>query len=353
MPLTCIQCQAQLPDDAAFCHKCGAATGAGTVAVEPHFCERCGVLLKDDALFCLACGTPVATERSHWMTSRVRAREDEITKGMDVFKTEDFEDTKHRIILRACDWADYADTILSAPDWFSMLRLLPDSGPIAFFSSLDGSFFPTNKPNAQKALVQKTMIDRLLSRARQRGYIDHTGKCSQTVSTYLQLMRDQIGEPDPEDDWFQDGFRLQPDYSKLDELAKKDDQLFPPAQQIRVETSGIILNFSTDEGVVLVYADRSQEGKTVVIDIPDTYLSSAYRDRRQTKLSERSFQGETYCVAIFNNIPFVTETHRHREEVVRQLQIPIRCFSATGEWKEIKTVFRGQVTELDWRGRKA
>jgi hypothetical protein len=75
----------------------------------------------------------------------------------------------------------------------------------------------------------------------------------------------------------------------LDELAKKDDELFPPPEPLREEVAGAILNFMTDEGVLAVYMDCSLSGKRVEIEIDDIYISSAYgSDHLQVEISERS-----------------------------------------------------------------
>ena len=66
--------------------------------------------------------------------------------------------------------------------------------------------------------------------------------------------------------WIQSGFlRLKIDYSELDEMAKKDDELFPPPQPLRVEVAGAILNYTTDEGILVVYVDCAHKGKTLTI----------------------------------------------------------------------------------------
>ncbi len=48
---TCPNCQAQMPEGAQFCSRCGAV-----LPVE-RFCAYCGQKLEADAKFCITCGT--------------------------------------------------------------------------------------------------------------------------------------------------------------------------------------------------------------------------------------------------------------------------------------------------------
>ncbi len=114
----------------------------------------------------------------------------------------------------------------------------------------------------------------------------------------------------------------EPDYTKLDELAKKDDELFPPPEPLRVEVAGAILNFMSDEAVLVVDMACSQLGKKVAIEFDDRWISAVYgSEHRIGEILARSGAGETCCAAIFNHIPFVTDEQRHRQEVLSQLRI--------------------------------
>ena len=55
----CINCGNAIPDGAAFCPSCGAATGTETKAKK--YCTHCGKELPEGTAFCPDCGTAVGT----------------------------------------------------------------------------------------------------------------------------------------------------------------------------------------------------------------------------------------------------------------------------------------------------
>ena len=76
---------------------------------------------------------------------------------------------------------------------------------------------------------------------------------------------------------------------------------------------------------------------------------------RTAEIRERTVDNTLLCAAIFNHIPFVTNRHRHEQKVLTQMDCTVKATlgGVANRWEEIVTVLRGQVTEIDWRGRKA
>ena len=216
MALTCANCQANLPDDAAFCHKCGKATNVAPVMVKPRFCAKCGVLLPDDALFCLACGAAFTADETSWIEKHDEKREQELINGGDSSDVFDFEKTKDQIRLRAYKWAQYNQSRMSAHDWFSFFWFLfPMTPPSTFFMHPlyepweEFHFFPSNKPDAHKALVAKTMLESYMNEALIRRYIiGNEGNFSPTVITYFEYNFTTSGKPGVLADWIQQGNRI-------------------------------------------------------------------------------------------------------------------------------------------------
>src|SRR6266487_2957867 len=361
MALSCSNCGKELPDDAKFCAECG--TQVSEEKPKPHFCLHCGVLLTENAKFCLACGTPITEDETSWREKKDKAFEKELIQESPVFDRErglpergsgyifDFEETKAFIAVRAQKWAEYACKRMSAPEWFDTIWL----GSLRNGKFLDEPwqeqfYFKTNKPNAHKALVLKIMNEKFIYEALMRYYIRYEGDLLPTVATYYKLTHSNFEDLD---DWLEKSFQFRNEYPDLDELAKKDDELFPPPEPLREEVAGAILNFMSNEVVLVVYMDCSLSGKRVEIEIDDLYISSAYGyDQRRVEILERSGSGVAICAAIFNRIPFVTDTHRNRQEVLKQIQVSVKFSSPDNQkWEEKVTLFQGKVSELDWRGR--
>ncbi len=254
MALSCSNCGKELPDDAKFCAECG--TQVSEEKPKPHFCLHCGVLLTENAKFCLACGTPITEDETSWREKKDKAFEKELIQESPVFDRErglpergsgyifDFEETKAFIAVRAQKWAEYACKRMSAPEWFDTIWL----GSLRNGKFLDEPwqeqfYFKTNKPNAHKALVLKIMNEKFIYEALMRYYIRYEGDLLPTVATYYKLTHSNFEDLD---DWLEKSFQFRNEYPDLDELAKKDDELFPPPEPLREEVAGAILNFMSD-----------------------------------------------------------------------------------------------------------
>jgi RNA polymerase subunit RPABC4/transcription elongation factor Spt4 len=358
MALSCSNCGKELPDDAKFCLGCGSQVATPDEKPIPRFCLQCGVQLSEDARFCLTCGTLVTTDETSRRQEKEKEIEEELIKGSPLFTEDvtrilDFESNKYAIQSRARRWAEYHASLMSAPEWFHMLDL---GSYGVYFEAQDFwqefYFFPTNKPDAHKAFFYRTVMDWFINEARKRRYIDYEGKYAQKLLTFYNL---SYARGEWSDEEMQEK-RFKIDYSMLDEMAKKDDELFPPPQPIRVEVAGTILNFTTDEGALAVYVDCAYKGKTIeIFKFSEAFISSDYPDSK-AEIIERTIDNTVLCAAVFNHIPFVTDQHRYNRQVLKQMDCTVSSLiPARNEdrWVETVTLFRGNVAELDWRGRKA
>jgi hypothetical protein len=317
-----------------------------------YYCSYCGYERPIDAKFCLHCGRAVVEEPA--TKKRDDSISDELFKSSPYYANTlvvlDFEKNKANAAIRAERWAEYEASSMRVKDWIDLLRVRGLLMYANYNWGLESSWFPTNKPNAHEALFIKASMAWFIREARARGYIDYFNTFGQQVYAFC---KHQYGWTDEElaDLRFDESFITE--YPELDELAKKDDELFPPPKPLREEVAGAILNFMTDEGVLVVYMDCSLSGKRVEIDIDDIWISSAYGyDHRKAEILERSDSGTPICAAIFTRIPFVTDTHRNRQEVLKQLQVTVKFSSFENQqWEEKVTLFPGKVAELDWRGR--
>ncbi len=363
MAISCSNCGKELPDAAKFCAGCGSQVAAPEEKAELRFCAKCGVQLLDDAKFCLECGTPVTEDETPWFQKKDEAFETEMYKSsplfIDVRRVLDFEETKYKIQHRAREWAEYNAKRMSAPEWFGLLytgRTRSISLAYLLEPSLEYHYFPTNKRNTHEALVQRTMLEWFFNESLRRGYLlDYEGHFSPKVLAYYKAQ-----------DWYRDDgsiedYRFEFDLSYLDELEKKDarvptvDELFPPPQPIRAEVAGAVLNFTTDEGALVVYMDCSYAGKIVeVISCSEYDVYSALKDadRRKAEIIEHSVNNTTACAAIFNRIPFVTPQLKSYQKVLQRIEATLVFYFSGGRTEEKVTIFRGNITELDWRGKK-
>jgi hypothetical protein len=333
----------------------GVAQGVAvqTPGQQYQYCSYCGYERAEDAKFCLHCGRAVVEEPAK--KKRDDSIRDELFESSpyraDPGVVVDFEKNKAEAVIRAERWAEYEASSMLVKDWIDLLRV---RGLLRYANDnwrSESRWFATNKPNAHEALFIKESMAWFIREARERGYIDYFNTFGQQVYAFC---KHQYGWTDEElaDLRFDESFITE--FPELDELAKKDDELFPLPEQLRVEVAGAILNFMTDEGVLVVYMDCSHAGKKVDLKFDDINITIKYgSDREREEILERSGGDTTLCSAIFNHIPFVTDKHRNRQEVLKQLQVSVK-FSSSGDqkWKETVMLFHGQVTELDWRGRK-
>ncbi len=360
MSIICANCQTQLPDDAIFCSECGTQVAETEEQKEekskPSFCLQCGKRLPENAKFCLACGTRVTTDTKRWFEKIERESVEEIFKNpyppthpleSEIF---DFENEKDVISLRAERYAAYLASLMHAPDWFNSLYHLAAYSSVSHWRCPPQEWFNfwMNKPNAQQAFVSQSIIAWFTSEARKRGYIYADGKFAPIVLAYI--------DPDGYQTEELQALRIPSSYPELEELAKKDDEMFPPPQPVQEKVAGAVLNFTTDEAAIVVYTDCSHKGKRIVIgNCQNPYISHAVLsepENYEVEIVERFIDNTSVCAAIFPYIPFVDDRLKHFQQVVHQVDFTVRTYLGFDDkWEETITVVRGKVTELDWRGK--
>jgi Double zinc ribbon len=376
MALICSNCRKELPNNAKFCGDCGT-----TVVVQkkkPNYCANCFAELPEDVKFCLQCGKPaviaqypldnpqrdktIYDELLRTSPEQVKSRKREaVYKATGKYPTggeeiEDFEQNKAIIVQRASKWAEYQTSKLERIHWFQEFsyRTLISSKIQASFR-YESSWFPTNKPNYHKALFYEEIIGHYLFEFSRQGVLAWDDP-PQPTPLFFDYLKKVVGVTEKDIKEFD--FKL-PDTFNMEAIrvwVDKDDELFPPPQQIRVEVAGTILNFTTDEAVLVVYVDCAYKGKTVAVEnFSELSIWFDYPDHK-AEIRERAVDNTVYCAAIFNHIPFVTNKFRHDQKALTQMDCTIRSTIPAGfenRWEETVTLFRGQVTELDWRRRKA
>lgn len=322
MPLTCIHCQIQLPDDAAFCYKCGKSVTAPTKEQKRAEEEK---------------------------------RKNDLWRELGDYRgqVEDFGTYESKLYNRATKWAEYyaLTQLHSKDDWCSHLfNLSMDVNSISWkfhYFTIENNEFPTNKPNAHEAIFRGAFFAWFLNEGMHRGYIqcDDSGDYVFTPEARTSL-KQLYTKWDEEQLYFH-----QPDYEKIRSLAKKDAELFPDPEPIRVEVNeiGAVLNFTTWDSALIVYMDGSHKGEEVQFTCQDEAIMKVLQKQKQDKIQvlERQSGSVGRCAAIFMRIPLVTDEHRNKEKVLKHIDGSIK--SQTHE--AAVTLFRGKVAELDWRGR--
>jgi hypothetical protein len=182
MALTCTNCQIQLPDDAAFCYKCGKSV---TVPIEEE------KITVDASL-----------SRELWRF------------GSQV-QVVDFDTYKDELYHRAQKWAEYyASLFHDKNDWYSSLFMLSQDvnsliRKFHHFTEETTYFFPTNKPNTHEALFREAFIAWFINEAVQRGYLQYNSGWVFSPEA-LASLKQTFSKWDEEQLVFQ-----QPDYEKI------------------------------------------------------------------------------------------------------------------------------------------
>ncbi len=161
-----------------------------------------------------------------------------------------------------------------------------------------------------------------------------------------------------------------PDMKEIKQWPQKDDELFPPPQPVQVEAAGGIINFTTDEAVVIVYLDCVYKGKEVELrSVRDEELGVEWQ---KATVIERTYGNTPICVAIFKPIPFATDEMKYREKAVDRVKVVVSASwtddksNVSAEevqkltwdkvlsfsYREEAILFKGHVTQIDWRGRR-
>jgi hypothetical protein len=372
MALACANCGKELPDDAKFCGDCGT-----TVVQEkmPDCCANCFAELPEGVKFCLQCGKPaVIAKYTVSQPESDKTLRDELYKTspryvrylerQDTYKrtgeyptediVEDFEQSKATIALRARQWAEYETKGWERIHWFQEFHmhivLLQKLESLTFDFEKDD--FKTNKPNHHKALFMEEIYKYYLYKFREQGALTWTDP-PQATPLYLTYLKKVVGYTD--EDIKQYTVDL-PDIEEIRGWAAKDDELFPDPQPLRVEVAGATLNFTTNEGVLVVYVDCEHTGKSLLIQNFSELSVSDYPNN-SADIREIKAGNAVYCAAIFNHIPFVSNSQlyysKHKEKALTQMTCTVKTYHRFAKsWEEKVTLYRGQVVDLDWRGRK-
>lgn len=394
MALTCSNCEKELPDDTRFCSECG--TLVAEQEKKPDYCANCFAELSDNAKFCLQCGKPAivaaayitpplrdqsfldklqstsrmqqnfrAHEIAHkaWEKTPLAFNEPELNFDDIV----DFERNKTKIPGRVQEWVKYVTSEWERINWFQSLA----SNLSNFFGvddawSMETGWFRTNKPNHHKALFYELFIDQCLYKLHQHDALTYDTPPAPTP-LFLDYLRKVRGFTDEDMEEWQ--FEV-PDIEEIKKWPRKDDDLFPPPQPVTVEAAGGIIGFTTDEAVVVVYLDCLYRGKE--IELKSVRNEELYIKQQKATVIERTSGNSPLCVAIFRPVLFATEEMKNRAKVINQVKVEVSAsWSANDEisseeaqklsyedkimWfnhREEFILFKGDVKQIDWRGRR-
>ncbi len=364
MALICSKCGKELPDDAGFCFECGTAV---ETEKKQDYCIHCFAELPEDAKFCLHCGQPAVAVSAYSPPEKDQSIRDELTETAPTTRRserdrfpdteiEDFEANKADLFLRAGKWAEYATSGMERIHWFQK-AWFPFTDVYGWFLE-ESRLFPTNKPNKHRAMFYKEFRNHYLFQLRQHYALtyDDPPKLTPFFLTYL---RNVLGYSDEDIDKFLQNYKFELRDKGMDEIVvweTKDDELFPPPQPIRAEAAGAILNFTTDEAVLIVYADCSFTGKTIELrnKLHSLDIGLWRGGIRNVQILERSSGDTNVCAVIFDHIPFVTEEVRNEAKALQETEVTVSAYlPVEGETTRVEEkikLFRGQVNELDWRG---
>jgi Double zinc ribbon len=372
MALSCSKCGKELPDNAKFCGDCG--TFVEVQEKKPDYCANCFAELPEGVKFCVQCGKPAVIaqpnsprpEKNKAIYEELEiasAKQEKYRERQAVYEAtgeyptrderiEDFEQNRAILADRAIKWAEYETSdLVERIHWFqnfSSNSYIPWYVWSAF--AKEGTlWFPTNKPNHHKALFHEEFINNYLYNLQKQGVLTWHDP-PQPTPLFFDYLRNVEGWTDEDITEFK---YKPPDMEEIRGWATKDDELFPLPQPLREEVAGAILNFMTDEGVLVVYMDCSLSGKRVEIDIDEPYIWSAYGfDHCRAEILERSGSGTPICAAIFNRIPFAPDMLKNQQKVLKQTQVTAKFSSPDNQkWEDKVTLFPGKVAELDWRWR--
>ncbi len=217
--------------------------------------------------------------------------------------------------------------------------------------SEERSLTMTNTPHTHEAMFIEEVIDQYIHKAWEYGYLGDVGgtKFTENGIRFLGLKLEYYPEGMPHVHF--------PDYGVIRAIADKDKELFPDPESIRVEMAGAIIRFTTWEAALVVYMDCAFKGKTLHISVQDEYLRFIDTSKfSSAEVVERTYgAGNSICAAIFPRIPLVTDYHRRYDKVVTcdDCRVSYRTVTDRDEptYSETVTIFRGQVIDIDWRGR--
>ena len=252
-------------------------------------------------------------------------------------KIRDFDEIKDAIRRRARLFAKELRDELSDVGWYEMIYPgIAISGYAYIGANREATFFPVNKPAAQKLLFMKTMVDNIVEIAWIKNLIDKDRKFTQEVLDYFDRTNQAL-------DWEGRVPTLSPpDFPDLEAEVKKEASLFPDAEPVQVEAPGnIILSLTTDEAAVIVYLDEEHKGKEVALESEELWRINSRKPVLEIKRGK-----ESYFVAIFNHIPLVTAEDKSMGTWRKNFPCRVKFFNL----EEEHYLFKGQVTVQDWRG---
>jgi hypothetical protein len=282
----------------------------------------------------------------------------------------DVDKERHFLEERARKWAEYnVQENFDEGEWETLVLMLWPQGEEKSRQGLLETFaidirtslllkerhlIRTTKPYTHQALFIEVAIEYYIKKAQELGYLDNT----QFTEKAVRLIKmEHFFNPDilpiP-------SVRF-PDFTAIRAIADKDKELFPDPEPLRVEVAGTVISFTSWEAALVVYLDCEYKGKRLFLNTNDNNINNELvkTKRNHANIVEKTEGNNSICVAVFPRIPLVTNWHRHFSEVLTHVDCTVEYFESYVEdnkvrykgYKEVVTLFRGNVIDLDWRGR--
>lgn len=161
----------------------------------------------------------------------------------------DFDKYQDELHHRALLWAKHCMMQFPEENWYNCVcspHWIVFEAEHAY--NLEETDFPTNKPNAHKALFIEIFVPLFSDEIRKRGYVQQDGSLTPQIVKWAKE-QNKFPWPEEQTNEYLQTYRFEPPYEYSNYTiahSPQDDQLFPEPDPVRVEVAGAILNFTTD-----------------------------------------------------------------------------------------------------------
>lgn len=182
-PRRCVACEKPLPDHAQFCPYCQEPVAGSKPQTTPRFCPGCGREAASDFQYCPACTVEIPDTITPWHKRVDQAKEEELEADLYICHQDKkvmlyYQDplVQQELQVRAIRRAEYAGSLMTAPEWFDVLYEITDDYNSAFvvYGLLSGNY-PTivcpYAPYNAIPLTKKVMLLSLIAQAMEKGYL--------------------------------------------------------------------------------------------------------------------------------------------------------------------------------------
>ena len=317
MSLICTYCQTQLPEDAAFCYKCGKAVATIKEATMGETQEQRDTS-ADAALL-------------------IQELEKEAERNKD--KWFDIDKDRAFLIRRADKWAKSQTLQFNERYWSRILAIAsPDD------AESQKLWFEYVRQDVYMLFIKEwRMILTVTPYKHEALFIE------EVITEYIREAKANFT------------FSLiEPDFTTIRAIADKEKEILSDPEPLRVDIAGTPIRYTSWEAVLVVYIENIYIGESIILETNESFvMDEIYQlDLRQKEVIAINEETESVCAAIFARIPMVTNYLRYLKLLKKSLDFTIR-FSPSSKIADTEavalfktvTLTRGEVTYVDWRGK--